>query len=331
MLPYQIALVALAGVLAVLAAAALILYFRLPNIFSAKTASAFDNGTLKKPDDFQKYAERVRRIENINYDTLLPNGFYDLYLPENGDSSLPVIFWIHGGGFTAGTKDGTRILCTMLCAEGYAVVSADYAYAPQYKFPSVAAQIGRAVNSLTELKKSYPQIDLNRVIVGGDSAGGHYCAQYAAAYSNPQYAAAVGVKTANIRLVGTVLCCAPLDIATMLPPLNFKYKLLADTFFNGYFGFSPKKKRRGKELSDLKRYVTKNFPPAFITDGNTFSFEKQNREFGKRLSECGVRTEELYFDKRERGTINHEYLFELDTSAAAEGYDLLVKFLKSLS
>lgn len=332
MQPYQIALIALAAILVLLLAAATLLYIRLPHIVTAKTRTAFENDSLKKPTDYEKYAERVRRVKNISYDSPLPNSVYDLYLPEGDhpEASLPVIFWIHGGGFTAGTKDGTEILCTMLCSEGYAVLSADYAYAPQYKFPSVAAQIGRAVSSLSKLRNAYPELDLNRVIIGGDSAGGHYCAQYAAAHSNPQYAAAIGVEKADVRLAGVVLCCAPLDIATMLPPHNFKWKLLADTFFNGYFGFSPKKKKRGKELSDLSRYVTKEFPPSFITDGNTFSFEKQNRQFGKCLAEHGIRTDELYFDKEKKGTVNHEYLFELDTEIAAEGYGRLLDFLKTI-
>lgn len=329
---YQIVLIIIAATAALIASAALALYFRLPQIFVKKTSAVFDNGDLKKPSDYDNYERRVKRIENIAYDTRLPNGFYDLYLPdtENGPDSLPVIFWIHGGGFTAGTKDGTQVLCTMLCSEGYAVVSTDYAYAPEYKFPTVTKQIADAVSSLKELKKSYPELDLQKVIICGDSAGGHYCAQYAAAHTNKRYADALGVKAADVNLAGVILCCAPLDIATMLPPANFKLKLLADTFFNGYFGFSPKKKKRGKELSALREYVTKDFPPSFITDGNTYSFENQNRDFGKCLVQLGVKTDELYFDKQIFGTVNHEYLFELDTERAADGYKQLTEFLKTL-
>ena len=329
---YQIVLLVLAAAAASAAAAAALIYFNLPKIFAAKTASAFDNGQLKKPPRYEECARQVRRLKNLRYPSSLPNNRCDLYLPaEESEAPLPVIFWIHGGGFTAGTKDGTEILCTMLCSEGFAVISADYAYAPRHKFPSVARQIGEAVNFLTALKKDYPRLDLDRVIVGGDSAGGHYCAQYAAAHTNPAYAAELGIKTAPVRVKGAILCCAPLDIATMLPPANFKLKLLADTFFNGYFGFAPRRKKRGKALSDISAFVTSDFPPAFITDGNTFSFEAQNKNFARRLAEAGVRTEEVFFDKENRGVVNHEYLFELDTEIAAEGYARLTSFLRSLT
>ena len=54
MQPYQIALFVLFGALAVLTAAGALLYFRLPKIFTAKTAAAFDNSTLKKTDGLRK-------------------------------------------------------------------------------------------------------------------------------------------------------------------------------------------------------------------------------------------------------------------------------------
>lgn len=324
-----IVLIAAGALLFAVAAALLVFYFRLPRLFAEKLSSAFDNKDTKKPADYETYAARVRTVKNVKYSSPLPNSVYDIYLPREKAGPLPVIFWIHGGGFTAGSKDGTETLCTLLGAHGYAVVSADYAYAPQYKFPAVARQIADAVRSLSS-PEGY-DLDLSRVVIGGDSAGGHYCAQYAAAHTNPAYAAALSVKPAgNVRLAGVVLCCAPLDIATMLPPVNFKYKLLANTFFNGYFGFSPRRKRRGKALSDIGRFVTEKFPPAFLTDGNTFSFEKQNRAFGRRLAECGVKTREIYFDKEKRGVVNHEYLFELDTPLAMEGFRLLLGFLEEL-
>ena len=37
----------------------------------------------------------------------------------------------------------------------------------------------------------------------------------------------------------------------------------------------------------------------------------------------------LYFGKEEWGTVNHDYLFELDTPAAQKGYETLMCFLET--
>src|SRR5262249_10317211 len=43
----------------------------------------------------------------------------DLYLPEKADGPLPIIVWIHGGAWKAGSKD--NCLVAPLATKGYAV------------------------------------------------------------------------------------------------------------------------------------------------------------------------------------------------------------------
>lgn len=332
MSPATVALAVSVGVLLLLFALAACIRLSLPGLFASKMNGAFDNSSLRKPDNYREYEEKADRTPDLTYPSALPNNTFDLYLPAEkaGNCSLPVFLWIHGGGFVAGVKEGTQVLMKMVCARGYAGISINYALAPKYRFPSALRQIDEAIAHIRKLAQEYPAIDPDRLFLGGDSAGGHYCAQYALALCDGEYAGKLGLKaTERPAVKGVVLCSAPLDIASMLPPVNFRVRLLSAVFSDGYYGFSRKKRKRGKALSRLIDFVTSEFPPTFLTDGNTMSFEAHNRAFGNRLREEGVPVRELYFDKAQSGTVNHDYLFELDTPAAQMGYEALMRFLEA--
>ena len=72
--------------------------------------------------------------------------------------------------------------------------------------------------------------------------------------------------------------------------------------------------------------VTKDFPPAFLTDGNEGSFEVQNRALGEALRRQNIPVKELYFAK-DGGTVPHDYLFRLAEAPAREGLKELLSFL----
>ena len=50
----------------------------------------------------------------------------DLYIPASSKKRLPVILFIHGGGFSGGDKSGTAPICAKLSSLGYAVISINY-------------------------------------------------------------------------------------------------------------------------------------------------------------------------------------------------------------
>ena len=67
----------------------------------------------------------VRRLSNLEY-ARTPAGALtlDLYLPEQTPvRPLPVVMWVHGGGWKSGTKLNCRLL--WLAAEGFAIASID--------------------------------------------------------------------------------------------------------------------------------------------------------------------------------------------------------------
>ncbi|HSV47065.1 MAG TPA: alpha/beta hydrolase [Ramlibacter sp.] len=103
-----------------------------------------------------------------------------LYAPSA--ARLPVLLYLHGGGFTIGSVATHDILCRELSRlAGCAVVSLDYRLAPEHRFPVAVDDAWDALQWLAVQAASLG-LDGSRIAVGGDSAGGTLatvCAHFA--------------------------------------------------------------------------------------------------------------------------------------------------------
>jgi acetyl esterase/lipase len=97
----------------------------------------------------------------------------DLYLPPPAVTRRGAVVWIHGGGWTGGTKDATREVrvCTTLAEAGYVCVSVAYKLG-RGAWPENLLDCKNAVRYLRTQAKELG-IDPERIAVGGGSAGGH--------------------------------------------------------------------------------------------------------------------------------------------------------------
>ena len=105
-----------------------------------------------------------------------------LFAPRQATETahLPVLLYLHGGGFTVGSVQTHEVLCRRLAQQaGCAVVSLDYRLAPEFKFPTA---LHDAWDALQWLSVHGPALGLDtaRLAVGGDSAGGTLAAVCAA-------------------------------------------------------------------------------------------------------------------------------------------------------
>ena len=95
-----------------------------------------------------------------------------LYAPQTRAFVLPVLLYLHGGGFTIGSVHTHDALCRQLAhLAGCAVVSLDYRLAPEHKFPTALHDAWDALQWLAVHAASLG-LDAGRIAVGGDSAGG---------------------------------------------------------------------------------------------------------------------------------------------------------------
>jgi acetyl esterase/lipase len=98
----------------------------------------------------------------------------DLYVPEKADTPLPVIVWIHGGAWMAGSKDGGGPALPFV-GKGYAVASINYRLSQHAVFPAQIEDCKAAIRWLRANAKTY-NLDPERIGVWGASAGGHLVA-----------------------------------------------------------------------------------------------------------------------------------------------------------
>ena len=99
----------------------------------------------------------------------------DLFVPEKADGPLPLIIWVHGGGWQNGSKDGCPPLRSGYVGRGYAVASINYRLSQHAPFPAQIEDCKAAIRWLRAHAREY-NLDPNRFGVWGSSAGGHLVA-----------------------------------------------------------------------------------------------------------------------------------------------------------
>jgi acetyl esterase/lipase len=117
----------------------------------------------------------TKLLRDLEY---VPNGHerqkLDLYLPEKAPQRpLPVIVWIHGGGWRGGSKERPPGLGFV--SQGYALASIHYRLSQHARFPAQIEDCKAAIRWLRAHAQTY-QLDPHHIGVWGASAGGHLVA-----------------------------------------------------------------------------------------------------------------------------------------------------------
>ncbi|MCA9141006.1 MAG: alpha/beta hydrolase [Planctomycetales bacterium] len=100
----------------------------------------------------------------------------DIYKPEqSADAPLPVMFWIHGGGWQVGDKSDVALKPKVLTERGFVFVSTNYRLLPDVEMGTLIRDIAQ---SLAWVHKNISEHggDPKRIFVGGHSAGAQLAA-----------------------------------------------------------------------------------------------------------------------------------------------------------
>ena len=112
----------------------------------------------------------LARIENLQVPGADGERSARLYSPSF--ERLPVLLYLHGGGFTIGSLETHDSLCRQLALRsGAAVLSLDYRLAPEHRFPAAVDDCWAVMRWLFSAADALG-LDATRIAVGGDSAGG---------------------------------------------------------------------------------------------------------------------------------------------------------------
>lgn len=240
---------------------------------------------------------------DVAYGSEYPNSFLDIYRCEKGSGVHPLIIYVHGGGFTWGSKeDGdpnarkrggdTQWFFKRFLSEGYDIVSANYALAPDFPYPTPILQMQQVVKFFLSHGAEYA-LDTERLILCGSSAGGQIVGQYAAIQTNPDYAREMGIpqilKPGQIRSI--LFNSALIDPTRYDVTHSAGFDFLLRKCGQAYFGDRVMAKSAGAKQANILARVTERYPPSFISDGNTASFYDQARDLHERLQTLSVRTE----------------------------------------
>jgi acetyl esterase/lipase len=123
------------------------------------------------------FPEGTKLLGNIPYngDTLKKH-LLDIYLPPNATGKVPLVIWVHGGGWLSNDKYADMGYMKQTIAElinqGYALASIDYRFSTQAVFPAQMMDCNAAISYLYDHAVEFG-FDTDRFALMGFSAGGH--------------------------------------------------------------------------------------------------------------------------------------------------------------
>ncbi|MED4225911.1 alpha/beta hydrolase [Neobacillus cucumis] len=107
-----------------------------------------------------------------------PNGkplLLDLYLPIGAEGPVPVIVWLHGGGWRIGDRKLGPDFRVRFAEQGYAMASIEYRLSSEAIFPAQIHDVKAAIRWLRSVADEYG-LDSGKIGLWGSSAGGHLAA-----------------------------------------------------------------------------------------------------------------------------------------------------------
>jgi acetyl esterase/lipase len=222
--------------------------------------------------------EGVRVLRDLEY---VQNGHernrLDLYLPETAAHPLPVIAYIHGGGWTRGDK--TNGPAFPFAAKGYAVASINYRFSQHAIFPAQIYDCKAAIRWLRANAAKYG-LDPDHVGVWGSSSGGHLVALLGTTAGVKEMEGPGGNAEQSSRVQAAVDWYGPTDFLTVGAK---------DTRTNLLGGDPQENKDKAARASPMT-YVGKDAAPFLIMHGdkdNTVPIS-QSETFAEALQKAGA-------------------------------------------
>ena len=203
----------------------------------------------------------------------------DLYLPK-GAKDYPVFFFIHGGGWANGSKDGFAAHGKTFASNGIGFVAINYRLTPVVKHPDHVKDVAEAFTWVVK-NLGKDRADTKRIFVGGHSAGGHLAALLA---TDESYLKAHKLGLTNIK--GVV-------------PISGVFDVTSDRM-SRIFGDEDNRK-----AASPMTHIGDKLPPFLVlyADKELGNLGKQAEEFAEAVKEKKGKVEVKMIKDRDHGTI----------------------------
>ncbi len=244
------------------------------------------------------------------------DGKMDLYLPSTDRGPSPVVINIHGGGWNKGSKESQTGFNTFFKA-GFAVANIAYRLTGQATAPAAVEDVRCALIYLLK-NASVLNIDVNKIVIMGGSAGGHLALMGGLLGNDHRF-------DGNCPGVEIIKVAAIIDKYGVTDVWDWGYGLnKTSKSATTWLGSKANDKTFAASVSPIT-YVSKNSPPTFIVHGDadpTVPYQ-QSVALHKKLLAAGVKTEFITvagglhgkFEKEKNSEINSaiiKFIFSLD-------------------
>jgi acetyl esterase/lipase len=243
-------------------------------------------------------------------------GKVDFYLPPNTGKQTAIIINIHGGGWNHGVKESQTGFSSFF-KSGYAVANIEYRLTGQATAPAAVQDARCALIYIIKNAKAL-NIDVNKIVVMGGSAGGHLALMAGLLANNHTF-------DTNCAAVEKIKVAAVVDKYGITDVWDWAYgPNITSKSAKNWLGDKAKDEAFAKSVSPIN-YVNKNNPPVFIVHGDadpTVPYQ-QSVDLHKKLKEAGVTTEFITVPGGLHGKFEKEKNTEINKA--------IIEFLKKIN
>lgn len=270
------------------------------------------------PFPMGKVVNDIPYIDDKNFEHHL-----DILYPEESNDVL--LFNVHGGGYCYGYKEQSYIYCSYYANKGFQVVSMNYTLMNKDKEMSIETQIREVLLSIYFILENKEKFNLsfNKIVLMGDSAGGHIALMVSLALKHPLIRKIYGVDGTNIEIAKLVLSSPMYDYLQIvkLSRIAINNAGLSTLFSKNY------KNNRLLRRNSPKYYLNLGFvfPEMLLVYSKNDVFNFQSKRLKKDFKKY-KRNLDVYFESDESCPhIFHHFNLNKDTSIKANEY--IINFL----
>jgi acetyl esterase len=244
------------------------------------------------------------RLDDVAYtSSSLAAHTLDVYRPRAAHGPLPVVLYLHGGGFRILSKDSHWMMGLAFARRGFVVFNANYRLAPANPFPAAIEDACHALAWVGAHAREHGG-DPDRVVLAGESAGANLVLSLAIATSWPRaepYARAA--YDANVRIRAALPACGLLQVTDSARFARRKRlsAFVRDRLHEVEHAYLPASAPRERDLADplvfLERAerAPRPLPPMFAGVGTADPVLDDTRRLKVALDRAGVACETRYY------------------------------------
>lgn len=173
-------------------------------------------------------------------------------------ANAPILFFVHGGGWRASSKEDRSFPADWFCAHGAHFISVEYPLAPAAPVDGIVSAVRAAYRWCARAARDFGG-DASRIVLAGNSAGGHLSGMLATS----DWAAEGVLPPAGIAAISGVFDMEPLRL----------------TAANGWLKLDEASVARNSPLNHLAQVAAGTRLVAAVGEGETAEFIRQSVDF----------------------------------------------------